>query len=132
VGDVLRVEAEQNIDGIRVTSVLPPKAKSREPERLELIAKAEGPLVSSSVTGRDERRGKPEGRRPARGERPPRRERAPRPAGRDSGTARRTASRAAPAGEDRPSRPRPKRLHAGRAHRDALLATLPPEQVPAA
>jgi hypothetical protein len=138
VGDVVRVEAVQNIDGITVTSVLPSKTKSPEPERLEFIAKAEGPLVSSSVTRRDEGRGKPEGRRPprgerpARGERPPRRDRPARPTGREGGAPRRGGARPAPAAEERPARPRPKRLHAGRAHRDALIATLPPEQVPVA
>ncbi|MBV9043252.1 MAG: hypothetical protein JOZ68_19845 [Acidimicrobiia bacterium] len=145
VGDILRVEAEQNIDGINVTTVLPSKTKSREPELLEMIAKPEGPLVSASLTGRDrdERRGRGEGRRPPRGdrgERPPRRDRdrdrdrAARPAARDGGGPPRRAGGGRPAAptEERPSRPRPKRLHAGRAHRDALIATLPPEQVPVA
>jgi hypothetical protein len=136
VGDVLRVEAEQNIEGINVTSVLPSKAKSREPERLEMIAKPEGPLVSASVTGRDERRGRSEGRRPPRGDRPPGRDRdrdrdrPARPGGHEGAPGRRSGGRPAPAAEERPARPRPKRLHAGRAHRDALVATLPPEQVP--
>jgi hypothetical protein len=146
VGDVLRVDAEQNIDGINVTNVLPPKAKSREPERLEMISRpVEGPLVSSTVTGRD----KPEGRRrPPRGDRPPRtgddRDRPGRgERGRDTregreprerreprgAAARPTGPRSGrPASEERPARPRPKRLQAGRAHRDALMATLPPEQ----
>ncbi|MBV9412175.1 MAG: hypothetical protein JO148_11305, partial [Acidimicrobiia bacterium] len=130
VGDILRVEAEQNIDGINVTTVLPPKTKSREPERLEMIAKPEGPLVSASVTGRadrgdrGERRGRGEGRRPPRGDRPQRRERErdrpSRPGGREGAPRRGTSDRPAAATEERPSRPRPKRLHAGRAHRDAL------------
>ena len=132
VGDVMRAEAEQNIDGINVTSVLPPKTKPREPERLELIAKPEGPLVSASVTGRGEGRGRSEDRRPPRGERPPRRDRSQRPAERQSAPARRDGARPAAAREERPPRPRPKRLNAGRAHRDALIATLPPEQVPVA
>ena len=132
VGDVMRAEAEQNIDGINVTSVLPPKAKSREPERLELLAKSEGPLVSASVTGRSERRDRSEGRRPPRGERPPRRDRSPRPGERDGAPARRGGSRPAAAQEEHAPRPRAKRLNAGRVHRDALIATLPPEQVPVA
>jgi hypothetical protein len=140
VGDILRAEAEQNIDGINVTSVSPPKTKSREPERLEMIAKPEGPLVSASVTGRDERRGGGEGRRPPRRDRdrdrdrPQRRERErpARPDGREGGPPRRGGGRPTPAADERPARPRPKRLHAGRAHRDALIATLPPEQVPVA
>ncbi|MBV8387872.1 MAG: hypothetical protein JO155_13850, partial [Acidimicrobiia bacterium] len=53
---------------------------------------------------------------------------------RDGGGPPRRAGGGRPAAptEERPSRPRPKRLHAGRAHRDALIATLPPEQVPVA
>jgi len=138
VGDILRADAEQNIDGINVTSVLAPKTKSREPERLEMIAKPQGPLVSASVTGRSERRDRGdrgdrgEGRRPSRGERPPRRDRPQRPGEREGGPARRSSPRPAAAKEERPPRPRPKRLNAGRAHRDALIATLPPEQVPVA
>jgi hypothetical protein len=135
VGDVMRAEAEQNIDGINVTSVSPAKTKSREPERLEMIAKPEGPLVSASVTGRSERgdrREGREGRRPPRGERPPRRDRPARPGEREGAPARRSGPRPAAAREERPPRPRPKRLNAGRAHRDALIATLPPEQVPVA
>ncbi|MBV8560992.1 MAG: hypothetical protein JO050_09465, partial [Acidimicrobiia bacterium] len=104
VGDIMRAEAEQNIDGINVTSVLPPKSKSREPERLEMIAKPEGPLVSASVTGRAdrgerrdraERRDRGEGRGPARGERPPRRDHAAGPGERDGAPARRGGSRPA-------------------------------------
>jgi len=146
VGDILRVEAEQNIDGINVTTVLPPKTKSREPERLEMIAKPEGPLVSASVTGRSDRgdrgdrgdrRGRGEGRRPPRGDRNDRpqrrdRDRPARPGGRDGAPRRSGGDRSPAAAEERPSRPRPKRLHAGRAHRDALIASLPPEQVPVA
>src|SRR5207245_2606521 len=60
------------------------------------------------------------------------RERSARPDGRDGGPGRRREGRPAPAADERPARPRPKRLHAGRAHRDALIATLPPEQVPVA
>ena len=143
VGDIVRVEAEQNIDGINVTAVLPAKAKSREPERLELLAKPEGPLVSSTVVRRaredrrgDRREGRREGRSAPRGDRDGDRGRRPaeRPGRREAGGgARRGQPAPAAAGsEDRPARPRPKRLNAGRAHRDALVATLPPEQVPIA
>src|SRR5207248_3997532 len=45
---------------------------------------------------------------------------------------RRSGARRAPAAEERPARPRAKRLHAGRVHRDALIASLPREQVPVA
>jgi hypothetical protein len=162
VGDVLRADAEQNIDGINVTAVLPPKTKSREPDRLELIAKPEGPLVISNVAPRDDkpdsRRGRGEGRRPGErtrrpSDRPARnggreggregrregggresggRDRGRRDAGPD-GVPRRGGPRPAPAAtEERPPRARPKRLNAGRTHRDALVAALAPEEVPIA
>src|SRR3954471_20308591 len=38
VGDVVRADAEFEIDGITVINVLGPKSKRAEPERLELIA----------------------------------------------------------------------------------------------
>src|SRR3546814_11954627 len=34
VGDVLRVEADFFVDGIQITSVVPPKAARQEPERI--------------------------------------------------------------------------------------------------
>src|SRR5688500_4371014 len=37
VGDVVRAEAEFDIDGITVIEVFPPKGAGREPERLEII-----------------------------------------------------------------------------------------------
>src|SRR5947209_5236282 len=102
----MRAEAEQNIDGINVTSVSPPKTKAREPERLEMIAKPEGPLVSASVTDRGERRDRREGRRPPRGERPPRRDRPARPGEREAQGApsRRSGPSPAAAREERPPR----------------------------
>ena len=55
VGDVLRADADFEVDGIFITSVLPPKADSRrEPERLELLGPSrpqEG--VTTSLVGRD-------------------------------------------------------------------------------
>src|SRR5690242_8133211 len=42
VGDVLRVETETYIDGITVTSVLPPKDARPEPERLEVVGSRRG------------------------------------------------------------------------------------------
>src|SRR4051794_19292221 len=60
VGDVLRVEAEIDVDGITVLSVLPPKETRREPERIELIRPArEEALVTSTLAtrSRDDRGG---------------------------------------------------------------------------
>src|SRR5436190_18898321 len=91
VGDVVRAEAEFELEGISISSVLPPREKKRsEPERLEIIgspSRQEG-VTSSLVrrSGRSERGGRDgDGprRRPRRdGDRPAaersRRERSPR------------------------------------------------------
>ena len=37
VGDVLRAEADFDVDGITVTSVMAPKGARKEPERIELL-----------------------------------------------------------------------------------------------
>ncbi len=42
VGDVVRAEADFDVDGITVVAVLPPKGERKEAERLEII----GPPVS--------------------------------------------------------------------------------------
>lgn len=217
VGDVLKAEADFDLDGINVTSVVPPKAKKAGPETLPLLGSGkEEALVTHSPLkpereggergGRRDRgdrfggggfggpggpgggRGGPGGRgergpvgpdgrplgpgatrpratpgpaavgprdgarREGRGpggpgstrERPrpdrPERPRSERPAGgppRDGerrerppreGAGRERASR--PPSTPPPARPRPpaKRLSPGRAHRDALLAGLAPEQ----
>ncbi|MDA8062207.1 MAG: hypothetical protein M0T80_07210 [Actinomycetota bacterium] len=76
-GDVVKVDAEFEIDGITVVSVLAPRAKHRrEPERIELLAPArELPGVTTQLAGRGDRRG------PGRGEhRGPRSEPGPRSA----------------------------------------------------
>ncbi|HEX3542725.1 MAG TPA: hypothetical protein VHT75_20015 [Acidimicrobiales bacterium] len=99
-GDVVRVDAEFEIDGISIVAVLPPKEKKRaEPERLEIIGppRAPAPGVTTSLT-RPHRDGDDASRRPRRdGAREPGRngaspdggERGPRP------------SRARPEGSDR-------------------------------
>src|SRR2546423_45998 len=55
VGDVVKAEAEFEVDGIFITSVLPPKSDARrEPDRLEVIGPGrsqEG--VTTSLVGRD-------------------------------------------------------------------------------
>jgi hypothetical protein len=149
VGDVLRAEADITIDGITVLSVLPPKGGRSEPERIEIIGpQREFTPVTSTLVGRAEGRDRGprrEGRdRPDRGGRPDRPDRAPRSDRPDRGD--RTAR---PHREDRPRRPRPegaerprperaappppkpkpKKLRPSRAHRDALMAALSPEQL---
>jgi len=77
VGDVLRVEVEQFMDGIEVTSVLPPKDARPEPELLEILGSgSEEPLVTTKLVGRrgGRRDDDGEGRGPRRDSRGPRRD----------------------------------------------------------
>jgi hypothetical protein len=59
-GDVLRAEADFELEGISVISVIPPKAESRpQPERIEIVGpgRPDGPGVTTQLVGRGERRG---------------------------------------------------------------------------
>lgn len=113
VGAVLRVEAEFMVDGIEITSVLPPKGERREPERLEILGSGrEEPLVTTQLA--------PKGRKGRKGERRRRdgrgsedRPRGPRP-------------------DPVPQRPQPKRLRPRRTRRDEALAQVPDEMRPIA
>src|SRR5689334_504199 len=70
VGDVLRVEADIAIDGIVVTSVLPPQKSRREPERLEIIGpprREQG--VTTTLVSKGERRDRDRRDRDDRGDR---------------------------------------------------------------
>ena len=67
-GDVLRVDAEFEVDGIFVTEVLPPKARSGKPpaERIELIGppdRGAGTTTTRVSRGRDGRKRSGEGER---------------------------------------------------------------------
>jgi hypothetical protein len=170
-GDVLRVEADLNLDGIVIRSVIPAKTSSPRPQNIEIHSPrpVEGG-VTTSLVEKSQRRGR--GRdggdrserreRPSRGERPTRTGGGTRAAegGERRGGARPTGERRpprtdAPQGErpqgerptrsdrpaqsgrppqdaTRPRRSRPARLVPGTKHRDALFATLPPEQLPIA
>jgi hypothetical protein len=149
VGDVLRAEAEQDIDGVEIIAVLPPKGARAEPERLEIKGSGvEQPLVTTTLVGK---RGR--GDRGDRGDRRgPRREGGGRPGPggrtrdggrsggertRDGGRGDRDKSRGGDGPRrERPRRerppveakPRPKRLKAGRAHRKEALDGLAAEQ----
>jgi len=58
VGDVLRVEVDQFMDGIEVTSVLRGQAERTGAESLEIIGSGRNePLVTTKLTGRRGRRG---------------------------------------------------------------------------
>ncbi|MCC6225236.1 MAG: hypothetical protein IT195_02365 [Microthrixaceae bacterium] len=124
VGDVLRVEADQLLDGIEITAVLPPKGERVDRfERIELKRRpAPDQLVSTSLVGKGRGdRDRPRGR--------DRQDRRPRDDRGDRGDRDRTRS----AG-DRPQRraprppvqerPKPKRIRPLRTHRDAVLESI--------
>jgi hypothetical protein len=157
VGDVVKAEAEIELDGITVLSVLAPKEKKEEAGRLAVLGpdrKDPPPITSSLVAkrpggGRDRDRPPRDRDRPG-GDRPPRdRERSPRPPrdrqpteGRDGdrgrqrpdrgprpdGQRRERTPRPDRASSDAPQKPKPKRLSPGSTHRRAVLDSLAPEQ----
>ena len=145
VGDVVRAEAEIDIDGIVISAILPPKAKREEAPHIELLptvdrpAPAPTPSTDRTKPPRRDRPARADGPRPE-GARPPRqgaqrgsgRERTP--AARD-GAPRRgrgQAPAARPRIDPTPERPKPKRLSPGHTWRKAVLDLLPPEQRPIA
>ena len=57
VGDVLRVDTDQDVDGIVVTAVLPSRAPRDEPERLEIVGSGENqPAVTTTLVSRKGKR----------------------------------------------------------------------------
>ena len=142
VGDVLRAEADIDLEGITITHVLPPRGQRKASERLEVLGSGrEDAVVTPGRAPSGTRTGdvgqvprRPSGDRPAPGRRPPRPEGPPsrpsRPrteATSGEGAERRRTHPRAP----RPEavvRPKPKKLRPGRAHRAALVAELPREQ----
>ncbi|MBM3663206.1 MAG: hypothetical protein FJW94_10055, partial [Actinobacteria bacterium] len=159
VGDILRAEAEFLIDGIEVVAVLPPKAARQQPELIEMIgSRRDEPLVQTNLAGKSDRQrrrkgrdDRPDGERRSRsdGERRSRSDGKPRsrsdgerrsrsdgkPRSRSDGEHRARSDderRSRPPRELLPERPRPKRIRAGRTHRDALLASLDEAERPVA
>jgi hypothetical protein len=176
-GDVVKAEAEFELEGILIISVAAPRADNRaEPQRIEVIgpARSEVPSVTTQLVGRrpgdrrrdrdhdDGRRRERSGARPQppreggrpRRERPerqdsdggrPRRERPERhetadgarnePAAGSSPQKERKERTRAPSRSERPApeaREKAKRLNPANTHREAVLASLPPEQQPIA
>jgi hypothetical protein len=136
VGDEFRVETEMDVDGIRVTQVVPAKGKEpKKVETLELIARDDEPLVTQVLAekgrgrgdrgprrgggGRDGGRGRKDGDRGEGGDRGPRGE-----GGRRGGNDRPRT----PAKPKLPPKPKPPRLKAGKTHRNAIIDSLPDEQ----
>ena len=104
VGDVLKAEADFEIDGITIVSVAAPKVDARrDPERLEIIgpSRPDTPGVTTQLTGRSERRGP--GRR-REGDQRPRREGDQRGA-RDAGRGPDRRQRPRPSADEEPSKP---------------------------
>ncbi len=96
-GDVVRADADFEIDGIVIVAVAPPKEKERpEPERLEILGPTRGPVsgVTTQLAGRSDRR--PSGRRREATESRP---------SRPSGPERPRSGMAGPRSQDRPGRP---------------------------
>ena len=129
VGDVCRADADFEIDGIFVTSVLPPKGRSGRPddERIELIGgekEVAGVTTQLARKGRSDRR-KGGGKRNSKGSK------------RDNADNRsKSKNRSNKEGErrqhkpkaDTPPKPKAKKLKPGRVHRKAFIETLPEEQ----
>jgi len=157
VGDVLRVEFEQFMDGIDVTSVLPDKGERETPEILEILGSGrDEPLVTTRLTGKRTRRrdddgpsrgrdrrndrggGRRDGDRRGRQNDTPNdgKDRRPRSRGddRSGGKAERNKNRKRSERHPKdlsaaePQKPRAKRLRPRRTHRKAALAALPDDQ----
>ena len=129
VGDVLRVEVEQFMDGIEVTSVLADRAERSEPETLEMLGSGNNePLVTTKLAGRRGRRRDEDGPRGRSGkDRRPRRDDEKRDG--DKGAGRRgRPGRRSQARPDAEAKPRARRLRPKRTHRKAAIAALPEDQ----
>lgn len=141
VGDVVKADADFTIDGIEILGVLTNKRVRKEPEMLQVVGtRRDEPLVTTTLVEK--------GSRPRGEGRGPRREGGGR--GRDGGKGRdggrdrgdrSTRDRSDRPHGDRPrgprpdpvpERPKPQRLRPGRAHRAAVLDTLPVEHRPIA
>ncbi|MEQ8436075.1 MAG: hypothetical protein RIB65_01190 [Ilumatobacter fluminis] len=137
VGDELKVEVEQHMDGLSILSVVQGRQKSDKGDVLEILPSEREfqPVVETRAKReRGERRGGD-----GRGRRP-RRDRDDR--GRDGDNRRGDGERRG-GGRNRrgpsftpppevPQRPKPKRLRPGKAHRNEVLQELPEEQRPIA
>lgn len=150
-GDVVKVDAEFDIDGITILGVVQGRIKVDKKETIALVGNDKPfepvtqQLAKRSSGDRKDRRDRPERRdRPARDgqerSRRPAGERGERPAGergeRPAGERReRPASRQRPRFEappELPQRPRPKRLKPASVNRKAVLEELPADQRPIA
>lgn len=119
VGDVLKVEADFDIDGITILSVVAGKERVEKANKLELLAsdKPFKPVIETKA---------PRAERPRRDDkRAPRGERGGDKSDAADGRKRRGPFTPPP---ELPQRPKAKRLKPGRAHRNEVLASLPEAQ----
>lgn len=126
-GDVLRVDAEFDIDGITILSVVQGRQKAEKKETISIVG-ADRPfepvtqqLAKKPRAQRDAREGRPDRRRP-RGE----------GAGQERSSGRGPRRPRFEAPPELPKRPRPKRLRPSTEHRRSILDELPPDQRPIA
>jgi hypothetical protein len=143
VGDVLKVEIEQMLDGIEVQAIIKGRDKAEDANVIELLPSEkpfEAVIETRAKRDRSERRDNGAGR-DGRGRRDNKRDGARRDGGRDggrdgdSGKGRSDQRRQRPhfeAPPELPQRPKPKRLRPGKARRQAVLADLPEAQRPIA
>ena len=132
-GDVLKVEADFDLDGITVLSIVNVKEKGHRGTLLEVLAndKEFVPVTQKlAEKGKSDRKPRGDSRGPRRdganaGARPPRPPRTPGSEKADDRKPRRPSFVAPP---ELPKRPAAKRLKPKRTHRTAVLAALPEEQ----
>jgi hypothetical protein len=140
VGDILKVEVEQMLDGIEIQSIVPGREKAEDANVLELLPSEkpfEAVIETRAKRDRSDRRDD-RGRRDNKRDGGRRRDNK-RDGARDSrdgdGKGRSDQRRQRPhfeAPPELPQRPKPKRLRPGKARRNAVLADLPEEQRPIA
>jgi hypothetical protein len=142
VGDVVRAEADFDIDGIVVVSVQPPREKAKEEaDRIEFLGPRRDEAAVTTTLAPKSKRGERRGRRERRegGGRDGRDGRERRERGAGDGRERRGPKDRQPRPErSRPERPAPEprpkapRLRPARTHRTAVLDSLPEEHKPIA
>ncbi|MEC8975887.1 MAG: hypothetical protein VYE75_04105 [Actinomycetota bacterium] len=132
VGDVCRVDADVEIDGIFVTAVSPLKSRSGRPEdeKIEVLGSGRDFDAVTTQLTRKPRSDKGKGRRrktdtKAARERPDKKSK--RQQGRDKPESRKPRKPSKAKGEV-PAKPKPKKLKPKRVHRQAFIESLPEEQ----
>ena len=149
VGDIVRVDAEFGIDGVEITSVLPPKEKRSQPQTLELLGSGrEESGVTTQLVGKRGRSGRgrdfDDGDRGGRtrsgsrtrshddNKRKPRDDRKRGPGDKAKGPRGGRTDRPRRERQSAPPPPKARRLRPKRTHRDAVLRELPEIQQPLA